>query len=183
MALVSFSHMKFILTLSFSARNLACNPTWSITHIAFIYIIPRCCVLNSPHCSYHLPHRHHHSLHHSSYLHCHHYSLFTHFVPARLVVTPTSIVAALTSLVIEFSVVFVTSNPLQSNGVTMPKKPEQSTKDWKKPAVIVWESWPQHHSVKGERFYMTMAKGRIGVWWKRYARINGGKVRDLDDTS
>ena len=32
-------HMKFILTLSFSARNPTCNPTWSITHIAFIYII------------------------------------------------------------------------------------------------------------------------------------------------
>ena len=31
--------MKFILTLSFSARNPTCNPTWSITHIAFIYII------------------------------------------------------------------------------------------------------------------------------------------------
>ena len=39
MALVGFSHMKFILTLSFSARNPTCNPTWSITHIAFIYIM------------------------------------------------------------------------------------------------------------------------------------------------
>ena len=49
-------------------------------------------------------HRHHHS----SYSHRHHYSLFAHFVPARLVVTPTSVVAALTSLVIEFGVVFMT---------------------------------------------------------------------------
>ena len=32
-------HMKFILTLPFSARNPTCNPTWSITHIAFIYIM------------------------------------------------------------------------------------------------------------------------------------------------
>ena len=32
-------HMEFILPLPFSARNPTCNPTWSITHIAFIYII------------------------------------------------------------------------------------------------------------------------------------------------
>ena len=31
--------MEFILPLPFSTRNPTCNPTWSITHIAFIYII------------------------------------------------------------------------------------------------------------------------------------------------